>query len=72
MLFRSGSIVPPADREGEKDCPSIVFATEDPNINVNLERLERKEENVLRARLEIVRLPLQIARDMENRSRRRF
>ena len=72
LLYANGSIVPPADREGEKDCPSIVFATEDPNINVNLERLERKEENVLRARLEIVRLPLQIARDMENRSRRRF
>ena len=72
LLYANGSIVSPADKEGEKDCPSIVFATDDPNINVNLERLERKEENVLRTRLEIVRLPMPIAKDMEARSKRKF
>lgn len=72
LLYANGSIVPASDKDGEKDCPSIVFATDDPNINVNLERLERKDENVLRARLEIVRLPLPIAKDMEARSKRKF
>lgn len=72
LLYANGSIISPADREGEKDCPGIVFATEDPNINVNLERLERKEENVLRTRMEIVRLPMPIAKDMEAGSRRKL
>lgn len=65
LLYANGTIVKAADKEGEKDCPSIVFATDDPNINVNVARLGRKEENVLRVRLEIVRLPMAVARDME-------
>lgn len=71
LLYANGSIVK-SRAEGEKDCPGIVFATEDPNINVALKRLERKEENVLRVRLEIVRLPMQIAEDMAAGCRRRF
>lgn len=69
LLYANGSIVKPEAKE-ERDCPSIVFATEDPNINIALKRLERKDENVLRVRLEIVRLPMQIARDMEAGCRR--
>ena len=61
----------PAEKEGAY-CPGIVFPTEDPNININVERLERKEENILRARLEIVRLPAQIAKDVEAGCKRRF
>lgn len=71
MLYANGSIVKPRDK-GERDCPGIVFSTEDPNININVERLERKEENILRARLEIVRLPAQIAKDVEAGCKRRF
>ena len=72
LLYVNGSIVSPADKDGERDCPSLVFATEDPNINVNLERLERKETNIFRVRLEIVRLPMPVARDMEARCKRRI
>ncbi len=71
LLYANGSIVRPADK-AERDCPGIVFATDDPNININIERLERKEENLLRVRLEIVRLPAQIAKDMEAGCKRRF
>lgn len=71
LLYANGSIVRPTDK-AQRDCPGIVFATEDPNININVERLERKEENILRVRLEIVRLPLQIAQDMEAGCKRRF
>lgn len=43
---------------------SYVFATEDPNINIKLEDLVRKAENELEVKMEIVRLPGAIARDM--------
>ena len=71
LLYANGSIVK-SRAQGERDCPGIVFGTEDPNINVALKRLERREENVLRVRLEIVRLPLQIAKDMAAGCRKRF
>ena len=61
LLYANGSIV--KSRE-ERDCPSIVFPTEDPNINIALKRLDRGQENTLKVRLEIVRLPLAMARDM--------
>ena len=70
LLYANGRIVKPPrgkDRKagkGERDCPSIVFPTEDPNININLKELERREENTLRARIEIVRLPLAMAQDL--------
>lgn len=72
LLYANGSIVRPSGGEGERDCPGIVFATEDPNINIALKRLERKEENLLRVRLEIVRLPMPIAKDLEARCKKRF
>ena len=44
--------------------PSIVFPTTDPNINIDLQLLERKAENTLYVRMEIVRIPLAMAQDM--------
>lgn len=35
---------------------NIVFATEDPNININVERLKVAEKNVLTAKMEVVRI----------------
>ena len=67
LLYANGRIVgPPKGREEkeQRDHPSIVFPTDDPNINVSLKRLQRRSENVLRARIEIVRLPLTMARDL--------
>lgn len=43
---------------------SFVFPTEDPNINIVMTELKRSAENTLYARMEIVRLPRDIARDM--------
>lgn len=43
---------------------TIVFPTEDPNINILLEKLPRNAENSLFVRMEVARLPLDIAREM--------
>lgn len=43
---------------------SFVFPTEDPNINIVMTELNRSAENTLHARMEIVRLPHDMARDM--------
>ncbi len=66
ILYANGRILKPAEKE-EAYCPGIVFPTEDPNINIALKRLERREENLLRTKIEIVRLPLSMARDMAGR-----
>ncbi len=70
MLYANGRIVKPPREKGskagkdERDYPSIVFPTEDPNININLKELKRQEENTLRARIEIVRMPLAMAQNL--------
>lgn len=43
---------------------SFVFPTEDPNINIVMTELNRSAENTLRTRMEIVRLPHDMAQDM--------
>lgn len=62
LLYTNGRILKSAEK-GEY-CPSIVFATDDPNINLGIGELERQEENTLHMRMEIVRLPMSMARDM--------
>lgn len=64
LLLTNGRIVRPADKEAKVYCPGVVFPTTDPNINIDLTRLERRGENILYVRMEIVRLPQQIASDM--------
>ncbi len=51
---------------------SYVFATEDPNINIRIDGLDRKAENVLEAEMEIVRLPAAIAQDMAGAVKKLF
>lgn len=63
LLTANGRVIRPADKE-EGDCPSIVFATRDPNINVDLMPLDRKAENELYAKMKIKRLPEDMAQDM--------
>lgn len=43
---------------------SYVFPTEDPNINIVMTELKRSAENTLYTRMEICRLPHDMARDM--------
>lgn len=49
---------------GNENGPSIVFATKDPNISLRLDNLNRRAENRLSVKLEIVRIPPALARDM--------
>ncbi len=64
LLLVNGRIVKPAEKNGENYQPSLVFPTTDPNINIDLTKLERQAENLLCAEMEIVRIPLAIAQDM--------
>ncbi len=43
---------------------SVLFATNDPNINLKLENLERRAENKLTVEMEIVRIPREMAEDI--------
>ncbi|MBO4750750.1 MAG: class I SAM-dependent methyltransferase [Lachnospiraceae bacterium] len=47
---------------GEK--PSIVFATADPNLGIDVSALSPKAQNVLYASMEVTRIPLQMAEDL--------
>ena len=49
--------------DNKESGPSIAFATNDPNININLERLGRKASNKLSVEMEAVRIPQGIAQD---------
>ena len=68
MLVTNGKLLKPKDKgknkEGEADAPTIVFPTQDPNININIKELQRGANNLLRVRMEVVRLPMKMAEDM--------
>lgn len=63
----NGTILKP---EKEEPGVSIVFGTDDPNINLNLEKYEKQEVNTLYAEMEMIRIPKDIAKDMEAGARR--
>ncbi len=54
-LILNGRIVKPA---------TILFPTEDPNINIRLEQLPRNAENNLLVRMAVARLPLAMAKEL--------
>jgi len=64
VLLVNGKIAKPSEKNDSMYQPSIVFPTTDPNINIAVSELERKAENILYARMEIVRIPLKMAQDM--------
>ena len=61
VMITNGKVANASDKESG---PSVVFATNDPNINIKLESLERKASNKLVVEMEIVRIPRRIAEDM--------
>ncbi|MCI9336199.1 MAG: class I SAM-dependent methyltransferase [Lachnospiraceae bacterium] len=63
VLSANGRVAFPAGKE-ERNRPSIVFGTADPGMCISLERLGRREENILHLRMDIVRLPLSMAEDL--------
>ena len=64
LLLSNGRIMKPAEYVENAYEPSIVFPTQDPNIYIDLRMLERRAENILYTRMEVVRLPLSMAQDM--------
>ncbi len=64
LLQVNGRIIRPAERGEGNYLPSMVFPTRDPNIYLDLTMLQRRAENVLCARMEVIRLPLAMAQDM--------
>lgn len=61
VLIVNGRIAKPA---------TLIFPTVDPNINVILSELDRKPENTLYARMEIVRVPVAMTQEMANAVKR--
>lgn len=58
---------------GKRIKPStLVFPTEDPNINILLDRLPRNLENKLFVRMEVALLPLSIVQEMTSGKRHSF
>lgn len=47
-----------------KPAPGAVFPTQDPNLYLKVSGLERQAENILYVKMEVVRLPLTVAKDM--------
>ncbi len=71
VLIVNGRIARPLQQKGKAYCPSIVFPTEDPNINICLSQLPRRPENSLYVKMEYIRLPLAVAQDMADNLKKR-
>ena len=52
--------------------PSVVFPTEDPNLTIRVDALDRKAENTLTVKMEIVQIPLAMAKDMAGNVKKFF
>jgi hypothetical protein len=72
ILTGNGRIIRAA-KDSDKDGTDIVFSTDDPNICINLEAVKKTlgnalkiaAENTFTAQLEIVRIPGEMAHDIE-------
>lgn len=60
-MFLNGRIAKPS---------TFIFPTEDPGINIILEKLPREEENTLFVRMEVALVPLSIAEEAAHAARR--
>ncbi|MCM1111652.1 MAG: class I SAM-dependent methyltransferase [Muribaculum sp.] len=72
VLTANGRIVKPVEQGEAGYQPSVVFPTPDPNLNVDLTMLERRAENTLYIRMEVVRLSPAMAQDMAGAVKRLF
>ncbi len=64
----NGTLLKPSKEDPSSVC--MVFCTEDPNINISLEKYAKQDENILHAEMEMIRVPADIAKDMENGAKR--
>lgn len=58
--------------EDGAEHPSMVFYTEDPNMTIRVDALDRRAENVLQVKMEIVPIPVNIAKDMAGNVKKFF
>ena len=58
--------------EDGAEHPSMVFPTEDPNMTIRVDALDRRAENVLQVKMEIVPIPVNIAKDMAENVKKFF
>ena len=65
LLISNGKIVKSVQ-------PSLIFATRDPNINIDIQKLEVLETNILYTKMEIVRISVPMATDMSQAVKRIF
>ena len=61
IVTTNGKILKSADGA---EHPSVVFPTEDPNLTIRVDALDRKAENILTVKMEIVQIPPAVASDM--------
>ena len=72
MWQTNGKVMKGTDAETGRYQPSIVFATEDPNLSLDITGLNPAGENVFTVRFEVVRLPLAMAQDMAGAVKKLF
>lgn len=58
------------DGKKEEKLPCMIFPTKDPNINLVLDGMEKKAENILYMKLEIAFVPLEMAEDLAKAAKR--
>lgn len=63
-LVVNGRLISYREKDGSMHL-TAVFPTTDPNINIDIARLKPRAENTLSMRLEMVRMPLQMVKDVE-------
>lgn len=63
VLFANGKVLKSAGKN-DGNGPSILFATDDPNIYVDISSLDRQGENEVSVCMDIVRMPMEMAKDM--------
>ncbi len=71
LVVVNGKLIKSRETDGSIHL-TAVFPTTDPNINIDIARLQPKAENTLYLRMEMVRLPMQMAEDMARAVRKRI
>ena len=68
QFILNGTLLKPGKEEPSSVC--MVFSTDDPNINISLEKYPKQDKNILYAEMEMIRIPSYVAKDMENGAKR--
>ena len=64
ILSANGKFMVSAEERDGRCCPVVILPTDDPNIIVELRRLERQKTNILHVRMEMVGIIMPVAQGM--------